>query len=433
MIYARATITHPGYVAYFDTADAREIAAKGVSAAFPKFVAARLLPARTLTGRLLGPEGKPLAGVEIYKQYDMNNHPGDAETPRTDAEGRFRTNVPARAALKLEFRAANAARNYLDVPADRADLGDVRLARGVRVPGRVVDAEGTPVPWISVTTPSLPDREGQPNFVYATDKDGRFRTDDLPPGRYLAHVGQVHRTDAGADSPLADKDAPGVYVDTTFEIKGDGANPPELTLRPVEHAAFVASLAPIDPEPKSKDDQRLFLPFFSVKGTIGGVEWSSTYTVAAEADDRAYTVLVPKGLANATLYFGGQVQRFRLGPDDPELFGPVVKLGRVDADRPSIVVSRPRPGIIEVPLAPGVKLAARYARQGDMEALGVVFDPRDPAPYILPKGELAQVFVLPGEEVELTATAPSLEPATARVRLGEGETRAVPLAPKPKP
>ncbi len=433
VVHARATIAHPGYVTYFDTADTREIASKGVSAASPEFVAVRLVPARTLTGRLLGPEGKPRAGVSIYKQYDLNNYPRDAETPKTDADGRFRAKVPVKAALKLEFRAAEAARNYVDVPADRTDLGDVRLARGVRVVGRVVDADGAPVPWISVTTPSLPNREGQPNFNYTTDKDGRFRTDDLPPGRYLAHVGQIHRTDAGADSPMAVKDAPGVFVDIPFEIRNDGAIAPELILKPVEHVTFVATLAPIVPGPKSKDDQRLFIPYFTVKGRVGGVDWFNTSTVATEAGDRSYTVLVPRGLTDATLNFGAQVQRFRLEAGAPELFGPSVKLGRVDADQLSIAVYRPCPAIIEVRLAPGARLAARHARQGEMEALGVVFDPKQPTPYILPEGDLARVYTLPGEDVDLTATAPGFEPATARVKLEEGETRAVPLAPRPKP
>ena len=323
----------------------------------------------------------------------------------------------------------------MDIRADQTDLGDIRLAKGVRISGRIVDGEGVPVRGISVTTPSIPNQNGQPNFVETTDKDGRFQTDELPPGKYLIQVGQIHETEAGERMPVAVKDAPGVYIATPIEIRDGRSIPDAPTIRPVESVRFTATLEPTDPAPKDKDDPRLFPPFFGVRGTFNGQAWASTYTVGAERGERSYYVDLPKGLTDATLGFGGWVEWYRLGPDEPELFGPGIRLARVDADRPAITVRRPRATTIEVRLPEPAGLSARYVRQGALEALGVVFDLKDAGPFPAPvrQGDLVRVAVLPGEEVDLEATAPGLEPGKIRVKLAEGETRVVPLDPKPKP
>ncbi len=429
-VHARVTIKHPGYVTYWDTADAREIASRGVSADFPGFVLVRLLPARFLTGRLLDPDGRPLAGVTIHKHYDINSYPRDAEFPETDAEGRFRALVPVGVALKLEFRAGQAARNYFEVAADRSDLGDVRLARGIRVKGRVVDAEGAPVRGVLIATPSVPVQHDQPNFVEFTDQDGRFETDELAPGRYRVEVGAIHLTDAGERSPTPVRDAPGVYLATPLDLKPGGGPFAELTLRPVESIRLVATLEP-DLSGAGDRGHRPTRPWFGVRGTIGGIPWASRYTVdEAEDDDHSSHVDVPRGLADAVFVPTGWVGFLRLEPGDPELFGPAIGIGPVDAVRPPIAVRVPRAATVEVRLPGAARLAARYARQGAMEARGVRFDSPEPFPNPARDGDLVRVDVLPGEDIDLEAAAPGLQPASARVRLEPGETRRIALDPR---
>jgi hypothetical protein len=440
----RVTIKHPRYVTYYDTADAREIAAKGVSDAFPAFHAVKLVPARALTGRLLGADGTPLAKVTIYKQYDMNAWPRDAEFPVTGEDGRFSAKAPMHTALKLEFRTSESARIYHDVGPDQTDLGNVRVKRGEKIIGRIVDADGMPVPWISVTTPPMPDAGKQPNFVYTTDKDGRFESDGLPPGTYLVKVGGIHRTEDGKSSPTAVKDAPGVYVPFPVVVR-DAQAVPELTLRPVESVRFIATLAGPLPKTDPRRDPVKVLPpggdavalaaayqdepVIGVKGNYRGVEWVSQYSFAAAAEQPGtYTVHVPKGLTDATLFLG--IGRwFQLDANSPELFGTSYRVGQVDSDRLDIRVRPYRLTTISIvvvaPRPDQVKVSVRYLREAEMKAAGAVFDalpPQSPD-----KDGKVRLWVLPGAELEVSATAPGSPTASARVRLTEGETREVSL------
>jgi len=404
----RVTIRHPGYVDWFDMPDTREIATRGISDTFPGFRVLRLPAARTITGRLLGADGKPLPDIAIYKDYGLGNladYPRDAELPKTDAEGRFRLKGPIGKALKLEFRAANTARNYFDVAADKADLGEIRLGRGVRVAGRVLDAEGKPVRWIAVTTPSVPDQAGQPNFVHTTDKDGGFRTDELPPGKYVVRVGDIHKDDEGKETGFAFKDPPGVYLPIPLLIRPDGrAEPAELDLRPAAHVRFVAHLTTTRPTPKPLAEKvngkahtpeeagaALFeafytVPAFAVRGKANGFEWTNPFSFAAIGDppNGTYPVRVPRGLEDATLELSPYVQRFRLAPGGPELFGPAYRLGPIDADRPEIHFRRHAPTTLKVrttsPPAAGLKVEAHYVREPEMKAAGVLFNAPPPPP-----------------------------------------------------
>jgi carboxypeptidase family protein len=315
------------------------------------------------------------------------------------------------------------------------------VQRGEKITARVVDGDGKPVPWISVTAPPTADPGKQPNFVYTTDKEGRFESDGLPPGTYNVTVGGIYRTEDGKRSYTAVKDAPGVYIPIPVVIR-QGHSVPELTLRPVESVRFTARLygplpdadpakvraAEVDPAALAaayKDE-----PAIGVKGIYHGVEWASQYSLSAGGEEPGtYTVLVPKGLTDATLVFMGLVHRFRLDSKSPELIGQAYRLGKVDADRLDIQVRAYRSTIISVvadaPRPGEIKVTIRYLREAEMQAAGVVFDP-SPARSPGPDGKLLMP-VLPGEDLEIAATGPDNSTANVRVRLTEGETREIPL------
>jgi hypothetical protein len=159
------------------------------------------------------------------------------------------------------------------------------------------------------------------------------------------------------------------------------------------------------------------------------VEWVSQYSFAAAAEQPGtYTVHVPKGLTDATLFLG--IGRwFQLDANSPELFGTSYRVGQVDSDRLDIRVRPYRLTTISIvvvaPRPDQVKVSVRYLREAEMKAAGAVFDalpPQSPD-----KDGKVRLWVLPGAELEVSATAPGSPTASARVRLTEGETREVSL------
>jgi hypothetical protein len=218
-----------------------------------------------------------------------------------------------------------------------------------------------------------------------------------------------------------------------------------LSLRPVPHITLIAKLTTTRLEPKPRqatgkeatdaETKNLMYEFsqrmagLSVNGTYAGTRWLSGSSYLNFSDElKTCTVRVPTGLVDARLDFGTVVQRFRLGPDAPELFGPSYRLTKVDTDLPSITIRRYRETTLKISLsspegkpAAAPKLEAHYVREPAMLAAGVIFD--SPPLQAAVEGNTAQLSVLPDEEIALMV--PGSE--SVRVTLSEGETRAVTL------
>ena len=286
-----------------------------------------------------------------------------------------------------------------------------------------------------------------------TEPDGSFQAEELAPGKYLAHVGAIFRDDEGNSTGFAFKDAPGLYLPAPFTVRPDGrSDPDELELRPADHVTFTARLTTTRPEPKGDDkdnpevdakaDGGVFVkmfnafPIINVRGQVAGGDWATQASFAEMGKGKeVYAVRVPKALEDATLDLSFVVQRFRLGPDGPELFGPSFPLGRVAADRPAIQLRRYARTILKVrapePLPAGFAVSARYVREPAMKAAGVVFDKPTPNPIGTVAARDLRFSILPDEDVEIAATAPGLAFGPIRLKLAEGETRDVSPAPRP--
>ena len=158
-------------------------------------VVVRMEPAMRVSGRVLSPDGEPVSGASV----DVAGlETGDARySKQSDAEGKFVVHFPN---LDRVFASASRpARDYAIVahdtrgrwanavsepftaePGQATDL-TLRMTRGGRVRGRVVDPAGKPVAQIEVEAVA---RDGMDRAYYnpraLTDGDGRF---DLGPMR----------------------------------------------------------------------------------------------------------------------------------------------------------------------------------------------------------------------------------------------------------
>ncbi|MEM7308094.1 MAG: sigma-70 family RNA polymerase sigma factor [Planctomycetota bacterium] len=152
-----------------------------------------LAPGGTLAGRVLGPDGAPLAGAEVVigGEDHLRHSPDDlarmgpepygwSPRTRTDADGRFRLDGVEAGERVLWAGARGRYWTWLadlDVPVGEAiDVGDLRLTalrREDRITGRVVDPTGEPLAgyrfWVSCQAPY------GPRMDYGfTDAEGRF-------------------------------------------------------------------------------------------------------------------------------------------------------------------------------------------------------------------------------------------------------------------
>jgi hypothetical protein len=146
----------------------------------------------TIRGRLVK-GGKPLVGVALgaaQKDRNVESFVGDFQAA-TDAKGVFQVrNVPAESALALygllSSLSSHGAVGARDVRTGKSgsvsDVGDLEVTAGHTLSGRVVLADGRPVP---VGTRALLSREEAWDSAQAVvDKEGRFSFTGLPSEQY---------------------------------------------------------------------------------------------------------------------------------------------------------------------------------------------------------------------------------------------------------
>ena len=163
-------------------------------------------PMGTLSGKVVDPDGRPVGGVRVWMETldtKTSSRKILAEA-RTDAAGRFRIGpvepVYRRLRHGLRVEAAGFASqcipsgNLSIFPGLDCDLGTIRLDHGRVFTGRVIDADGTPLPGADVTAESYWLQTGHTiggavgDSTLGTDSDGRFRTSPLPIGHLILGV-----------------------------------------------------------------------------------------------------------------------------------------------------------------------------------------------------------------------------------------------------
>ena len=161
-----------------------------------------LLPAGSIRGRVVVPDGEPVAGVkvEVLEQYDYDDAGGGGGDTATDAQGRFVVGQlrPATYDVMAKLEGVPARRWAAPVLSGlKLGLGeelisaDVRLRRGVRVTGRITNAKtGEPISGEGVTVGLVPVEQSSPlGLIWArAGDDGRYQG-RMPAGRQKVYFG----------------------------------------------------------------------------------------------------------------------------------------------------------------------------------------------------------------------------------------------------
>jgi hypothetical protein len=152
---------------------------------------------RTVTGRVVDAEGRPMPGVEVWRPHTLQEKMGRAvrrPAAVSGPDGRFTVSN-----LRLQEALTACPAEWLPAEARLEDTSgkplEIRLQPAARLVGRVVDGRGDPVPGLDVTvqlagwstgcvilSPPKP-CVGSPQFrAGATDADGRFVFESMHPG-----------------------------------------------------------------------------------------------------------------------------------------------------------------------------------------------------------------------------------------------------------
>ena len=183
--------------------------------------------AGSLTGRVLDPDGEPLAGVEVLVR-GRGSLPQFSRRTKTDEEGNFKfTGLPAQQyrvscygnGISVQTPESRSALHYL------GEQVTLNLIKGGVITGCVTDALGEPLVGVTVRAERLRDLNGKAvteNIPRSrqTDDRGVYRIFGLEPGVYIVHVKGLGEFGGrfGVQSPEAATYYPSTVRATAAEI-----------------------------------------------------------------------------------------------------------------------------------------------------------------------------------------------------------------------
>jgi beta-lactamase regulating signal transducer with metallopeptidase domain len=157
---------------------------KDVQGTFP---VQRLYAGRTIIGRIVDPQGTPVASATVRFQASTEDLKmlWDSGPQAVDERGTFSVSIPQEGRAAGVIYPRGLAPQFVDVPEKQNDLGVIRVQRGTAIKGRVVDKEGR---GVAGTVVGLQSEEHRLLFLFGVLIGTAVKTDDnggflLPPVR----------------------------------------------------------------------------------------------------------------------------------------------------------------------------------------------------------------------------------------------------------
>ncbi len=433
-LYIELDVEHPDYSAKKGFGYALSMIRKNETLGErPFFEKVELNPSDPVTGTVLSPDGRPLAGVKVQgyskaSATDFRDYGSFTDTV-TDAAGKFRLSLVKGGlgvfwVLPKEFASTSRAVNK-----ERGDVGEIRLRDGVRVSGRVISAEGHPVAGVPVnidysdggseTVNNLPVASSIRRSAI-TDVDGKFAFDPLPTGEY-----RVIPSDHRSDPLVRDRTrytVPGVFLPMKVSLKeGVAAAPIEIQAAP--HIVFHAQI--FDSEGKRTRGHEMFL-----FGEMDGQYWFGQGRPDTEG---TIALAVPHGLQKCRVQLMTNEHgalRFRRGPGkELENRQDDIDFGTLNDDVNGFEIIRYKAPLVLVSAVDetqqpikGFRVAAaypwgkqRYVLEGELSS-DLSFEKQDDGRYRTSQ-------MLPDEDVTFTVMAKGYETVKEVVKLAEGKQK----------
>lgn len=149
-----------------------------------------LVKGATVRGRVVGPDGRPVAGAGVVLGDEIwGTHPPKA---KTDADGAFVLDNAEPGAASLTVQADGFAPSIVSVAVARGEETPpvaVTLTQGVVLRGRVVGRDGKPLEGVGVMADGWRGRRTI-DYRMTTDAEGRFEWKNAPPDSVAFNVGR---------------------------------------------------------------------------------------------------------------------------------------------------------------------------------------------------------------------------------------------------
>jgi beta-lactamase regulating signal transducer with metallopeptidase domain/protocatechuate 3,4-dioxygenase beta subunit len=406
----------------------------------PFFENVDLRPAKEITGLIETPDGKPAPGVKVLaysntsKKTEEFEYGSFADT-RTGKDGRFHlwliTPGPAVYWILPENYAPST--HVIKDPTKRGDMGRFVLSPGIVLKGRVVDAQGKPLPGLFVEADK---RGGIEDFglpvadhirrTALTDDKGEFTFAPLPPASYDV-MPQEHGYDPSKDNKRLQKDRPlpAVFLRQHVTLK-EGEQPEAIEVRAAPHVVIEAQYY----DSKGKKTRGHAGHMF------GRMNKSDFWFAQGKMDENGkMTLLAPHGLTDAKLSLSTNEHgalRWRRGPNGGLSAQREVDLGTLTDDVKNIEIIRYVAPILimnavdesgkqlknfqaKVEYAPDRGLKSRGMFVNGVQ--GDVFQEKQE------DGRWRTSQLQPDEEVTVTLSAEGYKPHVEKLKLAEGTTK----------
>lgn len=258
----------------------------------------RIKRGHEVTGKILGPDGKPKAGVPVLVAEQYPEYLGRTPITVTDAAGRFKVRIPDRQ-HRLYFLPTDAVGVARVVSREYGEQKPLKLERGTRVRGRVVNAQGKGVAQVAVQGDGEDGVYGgkeRPLLRVLTDADGRY---ELPPVS-LKNPVDVRLRDHGDLGAWKQRgiSLPGVFLPTVAQVKAGEPLPAtlEINFAPVASVKLTAKVVNADGTPYPSAN----LEFYGSSPVEPHLRWRGYFRDVKDKPG-VFELNIPKGLTDAAM------------------------------------------------------------------------------------------------------------------------------------
>jgi beta-lactamase regulating signal transducer with metallopeptidase domain len=342
-LYLEVDAHHPEYAAKGRSGYSHAMIRKNLALGEQPFYSQiELWPGEPIFGKVVSPEGEPLADVDVSMYSSAKESKslprGSFDNAKTDANGVFRIVPPKDGDGVLWIKPADYSPQAHRIGNRRGDWGNITVQKGTTVSGRVLDVKGAAVAGVRIEARRRGDGEKPDEFLNnnavanqigrmaVSGLDGTYSLAPLPEGEYEIQVSA--KTEGYDPQPLQQ-----VFVRQKLAIS-EGIPQQELEIRAVPHVVIRATVLSSAGKPRSGHQQTLF-------GRMDGgfyAEQSST-----PGKDGKFEVRAPHGLQGAELDLitnEHSALRWRMSHDAPMRRGRRVKLGTLEDDISGIEIIR---------------------------------------------------------------------------------------------